>query len=45
MIILLLSILFIINIKLLEKKHKEELNNKQQKLNELYKELIDEHRK
>lgn len=43
MIIFLLTIFFLINIKLIEKKHKQELNTKQQKINEFYKQLIDEH--
>ena len=43
MIIFLLTIFFLINIKLLEKKHKQELNIKQQKINEFYKNMIDEH--
>ena len=41
MIIFLLTIFFLINIKLLEKKHKQELNTKQQKINEFYKQLIE----
>jgi hypothetical protein len=43
MIILLLTIFFLINIKLLEKKHRQELDVKQQKINEFYKSMIDEH--
>jgi hypothetical protein len=43
MIILLLTIFFLFNIKQLEKKHRQELNLKQQKINEFYKSMIDEH--